>query len=269
MGASLEGRRTCEASDGDGCLCQPIVWWGQGGGRQIFSQGKHLRSDCRQPSCQKPPRSISADGVHSCQGSHLAFQVDLTSSKTPNLLGDAIQIQTLSSVGKHQAKPKSKILGAFGDVHHAGLEILSETRLAQALLRFQVFSLSLMERKLPGDKRSLITIKIPKGKGAKENINLNAVGRGESPRGKHLGKGKWHVRVSMVFVDEPLQEMGTGAGGGRCSARGGLQGRTPSETGAIQEPPFPSETCRGNKTVLGAERRLKKGKAGEGSGQQG
>lgn len=49
-----------------------------------------------------------------------------------------------------------------------------------------------------------MAIKILKGKEAK-NINLNAVGRGESPRGKHLGKGKWHVRVSMVFADdEPL-----------------------------------------------------------------
>lgn len=56
----------------------------------------------------------------------------------------------------------------------------------------------------PGDKTNLIAIKILKGKEAK-NINLNAVGRGESPRGKRLGKGKWHVRVSMVFADdEPL-----------------------------------------------------------------
>lgn len=63
--------------------------------------------------------------------------------------------------------------------------------------------------------------------------------------------------------------MGTGAGGGGCSARGELQGKNPAEPHRwvlSRSPPFPAETCRGNKTVLGAERRLKKGKAGEGNG---
>lgn len=48
-------------------------------------------------------------------------------------------------------------------------------------------------------------MEMPKSRGAKGNVNLTAAGRDESPRGKYMGEGKWHVRASTVFVnDEPL-----------------------------------------------------------------
>jgi len=52
----------------------------------------------------------------------------------------------------------------------------------------------------------------------------------------------------------------------------GAEGQKPSRDpppGALQEPPFPSESFQGNKTALGGERRLKNGKAGKGNGQRG
>lgn len=74
-------------------------------------------------------------------------------------------------------------------------------------------------------------------------MNLNVVGRGESPRGKHLGKGKWHVRVSVVFVDdEPLEDVGMGAGGGWSGVGGDLQGANPPETPAGCSPGAPVST---------------------------
>lgn len=86
-----------------------------------------------------------------------------------------------------------------------------------------------------------------------------------------MGKGKWHVRVSVVFVDdEPLEDVGTGAGGGWSGVGGDLQGANPSETPCqvlSGSPHLHLRPARGIKLCSG-ERRRKKGKAGEGNGRQ-